>query len=777
MSIVDRVVRIRSWLRTGAVMLAAAAFAACTSQVRPVPKHGDVYDKYLAFSTLVDSGDIEPRWLGAGDRFWYPVREKGQQWTRIVDAATCGTEAAFTNEQLRAALPGAAGAAAAAGAVAVMDLKTSEGGKSVALQVGPQAVELALPALAPKGSAAALPERPRAFRDRYPAILPPLMEVPSPDGKRFVFLRDANLWIRTAGEAAPRQLTKDGRPDYEWDANDWTLLPWAKWSADGRLIVTTKYDRRRVHKIPVVDWVSVDEKVNYVPYPLVGDPMPGAEVYVVDTKTGKQTRLQTGEGDHYLDVIGFRGNGAEVLLATLSRDSKRMDVLAINANTGARRTVLTEQVDTYLTWTPFFMAIGAPVRLLADGRRLIVASERSGWRHFYLYDIDSGSVRQLTDGEYPVVDMPTIDERAGIAYYAAHSDPARPYDRHLHKVSLSGGPPQRLTEPGTYHLVSLSPSFRTFVDKQSRVDLPTQAVLRRTEDGSAVCTLAQTNIARLRATGWVAPETFTVKAADGTTGLHGVIYKPYDFDPKKKYPVVEYVYGGPQIAVGQRSFAEASDQGQAQLHWGFPRALAQRGYVVVVLDARGTPGRSKAFHDVVYRDIDQHVVADHAAGLKQLLAQRPYLDAGRVGVFGVSFGGYFTVRFMLQAGDLYKVAVASGPVEMGPEIRQSGPESYLGLYADNPEAYQKARNGPLASRLQGELRIIIGTDDMNTPLSHSLKLADAFVRAERPFEMVVMPGYNHMFTSRERREVSRYWLNAITAYFDEHLRPESAAGP
>lgn len=711
-----------------AVMLAVAVLSSCAAQVRPESTRGDTFDKYLAFSTLVDSADVDPHWLGTGNRFWFERVVGGQKQTYVVDAASCETKTVTSLDQI--------------------------------------------PELAAKPAPTSVPDAPRPFRDRYPTILPPLMEVPSPDAKRFLSLKEGNVWIRNAGEPASHALTRDGVEGNGWDANDWTLLPWAKWSADGRLIATTKYDRRLVHKVPVVDWTKTEEQISFVPYPLVGDPMPRGDVIVLDAASGKQIVIAKGDDEHYLDVVGFRAKSSELVYARLSRDSKRMDVIAANYVTGKQRTVVVEEAKTFLMWTPYFMTAGAPVRLLADGQRLIFASERSGWRQFYLYDIDSGASHPITDGEYPVVDMPLVDESSGVIYYAASSDPARPYDRHLHKVSLKDGASQRLTVTGSYHQFSISPSFQYFVDRQSRVDLPTEMILRRADDGAAICTLGKTGIDRLQAVGWTPPESFQVKAADGVTDLYGVMYKPADFDPKKKYPVVEYVYGGPQIAIGQRTFQEQSDIPQAQIHWGFPRALAQRGFIVVAMDARGTPGRSKAFHDAVYRDVDQHVVDDHVAGMKQLLAQRPYLDAARVGVFGVSFGGYFTVRFMLKAGDLYKVAVASGPVEFGPEIRQSGPEGYLGLLKDNPAGYEATRNVPLASHLQGKLRIIIGTDDVNTPLSHALKLADALVRADRPFDMVVVPDANHMFSTRDHHDATKYWNKAIASFLVENLHPE-----
>ncbi|MFV2034293.1 MAG: DPP IV N-terminal domain-containing protein, partial [Halocynthiibacter sp.] len=562
-------------------------------------------------------------------------------------------------------------------------------------------------------------------------------------------------------------LTQDGEEDFPWDADAWKAKPWTYWSPDGAWLAATKYDIRGVHQIPLLHWLKREEEVSYEYYPLVGGPTPRVELKLINVFDGRTLPIDIGSDNPYVDIVGFRKDGSELLFTLLSRDTKRLDLIAAKVTTGTTRIVMTETTDTFLYWSPYYRIRGAPIRLLRDGQRFIFQSDRNGWSQLYLYDLDKGYIRQLTDTDYPVTGLSFVDESKDLVYFTAHSDSDRPYDMHLHKIGLNGRGLERLSEPAGQHTIAFAPSGQFYLDTHSSLDRPPVVELR-SADGTLIRSLSQANIKALKTLGWEPPESFVVKAADGKTNLFGVLYKPNDFDPNKQYPVVEYIYAGPQVSVVQKSFNPTT--GQSIVHFGFPRALAQLGFVVFVVDGRGTPGRSKSFQDVAYRSIGKYEIGDHVAALKQVASTRPYMDMNRVGIFGVSFGGYFTIRALLKAPDIYQVGVASAPAEFGPSIPFSGSE-ITGDISTDPAAFQAAGNIPLAGNLEGKLRIIIGTNDVNTPFSHSMRLADAFVRAERQYDMVVIPGANHIFMYRDSARPVRYWFDAIREFLIENLDP------
>lgn len=385
-------------------------------------------------------------------------------------------------------------------------------------------------------------------------------------------------------------------------------------------------------------------------------------------------------------------------------------------------------------------------------------SERDGWEHLYLYSIDGTLIRRLTEGTFPVVKVVAVDEKGGWVYFTAHGDRQRPYDAYLYRVNLAGKDFKRLTEAPGQHEIQFAPSKQFFSDSYSNLDRPPVVELRRA-DGTLLQTLARANIDALKELGWKPPEEFVVKAADGVTDLYGILYKPYDFDPNKKYPVIERIYAGPQIAYVHRRF---TDVGDPNLY-----ALAQLGFIVFMVDGRGTPERGKAFQDVGYGNFGRHEIPDHVAALKQVAATRPYMDLSRVGIFGHSWGGYFALRALLLAPDVYHVAIASAPaVDVAFEEYY---EPYMGLPQKNKEGYEYGSSLRLAGNLKGKLLLIHGTSDINVPFSHTMKMVETLIRAGKPYDLIVLPEIPHGFITGTSY---RYWRDAIRHYFQEHLKPE-----
>jgi dipeptidyl aminopeptidase/acylaminoacyl peptidase len=401
--------------------------------------------------------------------------------------------------------------------------------------------------------------------------------------------------------------------------------------------------------------------------------------------------------------------------------------------------------------------------LLTDLRGFILRSERDGWNHLYLYDLDGNLIRRLTEGAWPVLRVVAVDEKGGWVYFIAQADAQRPYDTHLYRVDLEGKNFKQLTQAPGQHSpfrlrrrrkgIEFSPSKEFFLDTHSSVHRPPAVELRRA-DGTLLQILSKANIdALISELKWRPPEEFVVKAADGETDLYGILYKPFDFNPNKKYPVIEIIYAGSTYV--PRTF----------VHGPWQQALAQLGFIVFIVDGRGTGERGKEFRDLVYGKMGRYEIPDHVAALRQVAEPRPYMDFTRVGVFGYSWGGYFALRALLQAPEVYQVGVAGAPITDMAE--HWGNELNLGPPQENKEGYEFASNIRLAGNLKGKLLLIHGTSDRAVPFSHTVKMLEALIQANKPYDLIVLPGVGHELTP----ETIKYFWAAVRRYFQEHLKP------
>jgi len=391
------------------------------------------------------------------------------------------------------------------------------------------------------------------------------------------------------------------------------------------------------------------------------------------------------------------------------------------------------------------------VTLLGDGRRFIWTSVRDGWSHLYLYDLDGTLIRQLTRGAFPVVRVIDVDEQAGWIYFTAQSDPARPYDTHLCRVTLEGQQFQQLTDAPGQHDIQMAPSKHVFLDTHSSVDRPPVTEMRRA-DGTLLQTVSSADVsAVMDELQWKAPEEYVVNAADGSTPLYGVIYKPYDFDPNTKYPVIQFFQWRPT-----REFFQVGGY--------VGTSLAQLGYIVVITSPRGTEGRGKAFQVADNGHPGQFAVADMVAVLRQLAATRPFMDLTRVGVVGGSHHGFISTRAMLLAPDVYRVGVSvNGVSDMAAHWRHEGA---LGPPETNRAAYEYASNLRLASALEGKLLLIHGTLDTDVPISHTMRMVDALTKAGKPYDLIILPDQAHVPTGNSWT----YMRDRIAQYLQEHLK-------
>ncbi len=573
----------------------------------------------------------------------------------------------------------------------------------------------------------------------------------SPDFERYVVSAGSGLSLYEEGADDATRLAEAGEGELSWRVGP------ESWSPDGARLAATRVDLSRVHRLPIIDYSQAEESVSDVPYAKTGGGFMRLEVVLFDLAGGRRVTAEIGaDEDLYVFPVGWREDGSEYLLLRLTRDARRLDLMAVDPTTGASRAVVTETRETFVGGLDFitggYEAFFTPI---AGSDRFLWLSERDGWRHVYLYDLEGESIGQLTRGEFPVLEVEAVDPANGLVYFTANAE-ERLYDTHLYRVGLDGSGFRRLTEGDGEHRVQFSPRLDCFVDTHSSSTRPPVSELRSAA-GELLLTISRADTSRLEALGWSPPEEFVVKADDGLTDLYGVLYKPADFDPEGSYPVIDMIYAGPFITTVPNSFAPASA-------WAVrAQAMAQLGFVTFLVDCRGTTERGKAFQDASFGRIGQIEIPDHVATLRQLAERRPYMDLERVGIMGASWGGYFALRGMLTAPDVFHVGVAVAPGDLT-ELAPIN-EPYMGLPEENPEGYAAGSNPALAAKLKGKLLLVHGTADRNAPFSTTMRMSAALIRAGKLHDLAVLPQADHFF----RDHNGPYFTRLAISYFREHL--------
>jgi dipeptidyl-peptidase-4 len=551
----------------------------------------------------------------------------------------------------------------------------------------------------------------------------------SPDGRWTVEVRDHNLFLRprVGGEAV--RLSKDGI------AGD-AYHPEVRWSPDSSHLVA-----RRVREVPHrrVSWIEAAPKDQLQPrlhshdYFKPGDPLPHPRLRVFAVEGFRQHDVS--EAHHpnpftengALDVQ-WSPDGTEFYVDYNQRGHQVYRILAVN-RTGAVRTVVEETPKTMVDWT------AKTWRHWLHGRgELLWMSERSGWCHLWRVDIATGAVKNaLTQGDWVVRSVEHVDtERQQVWFLAGGIRPGEdPYHLHLARVNFDGTGLVVLTEGDGTHRIQFSPDRRWFLDTWSRVDHPPVTELRRAEDGRKVLELERADIDRLLATGWSVPERFTAKGRDGTTDIHGILIRPSRMDPMAKLPVIEEIYAGPQGAFVPKEFGRLTRQ----------HALAELGFVVVQIDGMGTSQRSKAFHDVAWKNLADAGFPDRKLWIRAAAQSRPWMDLGRVGLYGGSAGGQNALRGLLDHGEFYTVAVADCGCHDNRMDKIWWNEQWLGWPVD--DAYRRCSNVEDAHKLTGKLLLVVGEVDTNVDPASTLQVSAALVRADKDFELLVMPSTNH----------------------------------
>lgn len=600
----------------------------------------------------------------------------------------------------------------------------------------------------------------------------------SPDGTKAVFLRDWNLWVRDIASNAEQQVTSDGVPDfgYATDNAGWTHSDRAivTWSPDSKKLATFQQDQRGVGEMHLLRTNVGHPELLSWKYPLPGDSIVSMIHRVVIDLSGatpKVVRLQMPADQHRSTVcdhiscvsgefadVQWYPDGSHVAFVSSSRDHKVADLRVANATTGAVRDVLRESVATQ-----FESGDNVPNwRVLPASNEVLWFSERDNWGQLYLYDLTTGALKsKVTSGDGNVVSIERLDEKTRQMWFVGVGKEAGrdPYFRHVYRIGLDGKGLTLLTPEDGDHNTSLSPNGQYLVDSWSRPDVPPTAVLRNAANGKLIVTLEVADISRLVATGWRPPTRITVKGRDGTTDVFGLMYTPVNIDSTKKYPIINYIYPGPQAgSVGSRSFTAARRDNQA---------LANLGFVVVAMDGMGTPLRSKSFHDTYYGHMGDNTLPDQVSGMKQLAQRYAFIDIDKAGIWGHSGGGFATAGAMFRYPDFFKVGIAESGNHDNRNYEDDWGERYHAQLVRNPDGtdnYDAEANQNFAENLKGKLLLAHGTMDDNVPPDNTRLVVDALIKAGKDFDMLLLPNLPHGYGPASNYMMRRRW-----DYFVTHL--------
>jgi dipeptidyl aminopeptidase/acylaminoacyl peptidase len=715
-------------------------------------------EKFMGYNMnpLAYQGVVRAEWLPDGHpdgRFWYRAADETGITYMLVDPATGKSLPAFDQTKLAFALQSASEGKIKNDArhlkIAAIDSLSKE---EVALTYAGARYRCDLTAASCKLTS--------------PAAKPPLNL--SPDKKLGAFIRDWNLWIRNLETGAETQLTTDGQKDYGyatdnagWKHSDAAIL---LWSPDSKKIATFQQDQRKTGEMYLVPVTNSHPKLEAWKYPLVGDAnITMIERVVIDVDTHQLTRLRMPPDQHRStlcddvacggttwDDVEWSPDSKHLAFVSTSRDHKQEWFRVADTATGEVREVMTEAAPK------FFESGNGKVNwhYLPASNEILWFSERDNWGNLYLYDLATGKLKnQITHGEGNVTQVLRVDEKTRtIDFLGVGKEPGRdPYFRHLYSIHFDGTGQKLLTPEDADHNIKLSPDGRYFVDSYSTPTQPHTTVVR-SADGKLAMEVARQDISKLLAAGWVPPIPIKVKARDGQTDLYGFLFKPSHLDPAKKYPIVNSVYPGPQTgSCGSREFSAAHRDDQS---------LAELGFVVVCIDGMGTDLRSKSFHEAYYANLGDNTIPDQVTGMKQLAAQYPFIDIDRAGIFGHSGGGNATGAAMFNYPDFFKVGIAESGNHDQRDYEDDWAEKWAGLLttdSDGKSNYDSQANQNIAKNLKGHLLLAHGTMDDNVPPNNTLLVVDALIKANKDFDLLLIPNVPHGYGAASQYMMRRRW--------------------
>lgn len=580
----------------------------------------------------------------------------------------------------------------------------------------------------------------------------------SPDGKSVGFAKENNLYVASVATGKATQLTSDGSFNILNGIFDWVYeeefgrSDAFRWSPDGKKIAFWWFDQTRVKTFTLLDELPYYSEPFSLKYPKVGEQNAIVKIGVVDVSNGKVTWMDLGkETDIYIPRIDWTSEKDKLSLQRLSRKQNHLELLVADANSGKTHKVLEDRNEAWIDVTDDF-------QFLSEGRFLFT-SEKSGWRHIYLADMN-GKEKQLTKGEWEVANIIGTDTTKGHVYFNAKYDGAT--EQGLFRIGLDGGEVSRVSAKGGWHSGIFSPDFKHYVGFSSSVTQPTTVTLH-TSEGKSVRALEKNHIAALADFEIVYPEFSTFKTTDGTE-LNCYTMKPADFDPNKKYPVLIFGYGGPgsQMVVNRWGTGGAFRHLQRTL---WHQYLTEQGYIIFCLDNRGTGGRGKAFKNLSYGDLSKWSVHDQIEGAKYM-GRQSYVDAKRIGFWGWSGGGYLTAMIMMRGADYFSTGIAVASVGDFRNYDTIWTERYMGLLSENKKGYDAADVLTYTEGLKGNLLLVHGTGDDNVHPGNTWQIIDALVAKNKKFDMMFYPNRNHRINGGN---TSRHLFTLMADYIQENL--------
>ena len=711
----------------------------------------------------VDRGNVSPNWI-PGDKFWYRVLTPSGSEFVLVDAAKGTRTVAFDHEKLAASLSAATSKKYTGAMLPFQVINYSADGRSITFRTDGKQWKYDLQNSSVVADTTRLLEnaqRSGGFGRGNRGI-----EVLSPDRTKAVFIKDYNLWVKHIKTNEQKQLTTDGIKDFGyatdnagWTSSDGAIL---RWSPDSKKIATFKQDQRNVGDMYLASTNLGHPTLKAWKYPLPGDKdIPMIHRLVINVEDAKIIMFKIPPDPHRaslsddisssgtFDDIDWNPDGTEVAFLSTSRDHKQEKFRIANALTGEVRDVFEETVPTQyesgqgaINW-----------RYLPKTKEIIWYSERDDWGHLYLYDATTGKLKnQITKGNWVVTRLIRVDEKNRLLYFmASGTQPENPYFSQFYKIGFDGKNLALLTSGAGTHSVSFSPSENYFIDTYSKPDVPSVTVLRDM-NGKQITELEKTDVSRLKAAGWKPPTPFSVKAADGKTDIYGIMFTPTNLDANRKYPVIDYIYPGPQSgSVGSWGFSAAR---------GDHQALAELGFVVVLIEGTGNPNRSKSFHDADWPDMSTNTLPDQVAGIRQLSQRYSYIDTTKVGIWGHSGGGFATAAAMFRYPDFFKVGISESGNHDNRNYEDDWGERYIGLLTKNPDGtdnYTAQANQTYAKNLKGKLMLAHGMMDNNVPPYNTMLVVDALTKANKDYDLVIFPNAGHGFGTDSPYMMRRRW--------------------
>lgn len=764
---------------------------------------------------LIFSTDVKPNWINYGDKFWYEyTTPSGKNWY-LVDPTARKKTTLFDNVEMAAKVTSIVQNPFDAQHLSLQNLRFMEDENLIRFEVQSTKDTVKSKEEIKKQTNKRDTIKLKTFHFEYNILSKELREIsdttkekpnPSwasfnPDTSRVYFAKNYNLyWMDYANylkavkdekdsTIVEHQITTDGVQYYAWGGDQYSTTTgdkknneeelkkrkgvWLNWSPNGKYFAITRKDNREISDLWVINNVG-GKRPTLETYKYL---MPGekdsteVELHIFDTGSHKSKQINVAafknqtlslwgkertkanyKGKHYINY--WLGNDQEFYIARSSRDLKKIDIVAVTID-GSTRVLVEERSNVYLDIKP--------PKLINNGKQFIHWSQRDGWGHFYLYDIQGKLQHQITKGAFHCDELSAYHESTGSLFFKANGKEKGidPYYTFYYSVNKNGGTVKLLT-PGDFdHQVEVSESGNYIIDNFSRVNTKPASDLY-SASGQLIMKLEEADLSQLFAAGYKFPEPFKVKAGDGITDLYGVMYKPFDFDSTKTYPIIEYVYPGPQTEAVNKSFGRSMDRIDR---------LAQMGFIVISVGNRGGhPSRSKWYHTYGYGNLRDYGLEDKKVAAEQLANKYPFIDINRVGITGHSGGGFMSTAAMLVYPDFFKVAV-SGAGNHENNIynrwwseRHHGVKEEISAKGDTSFSYQIEKNSELAKNLKGKLLIVTGDIDNNVHPANSIRMVDALIKANKRFDFVLLPGQRHGFG-----DMTEYFFWKMADYFSEHL--------